>query len=112
MILYHGSSILTDNPDILHSERRLDFGDDLNTWIDFVCDCRNESECFKLYDIIKGKVADDKVFRVVDMYKRGIWEKERAIKEMKVYETYDQIAFITQMAIDSMLKFKESYEVC
>lgn len=89
-----------------------DFGDDLNTWIDFVCDCRNESECFKLYDIIKGKVADDKVFRVVDMYKRGIWEKERAIKEMKVYETYDQIAFITQMAIDSMLKFKESYEVC
>lgn len=159
MILYHGSNILIDKPDILYSERRLDFGcgfyvtgvkeqaerwakrkamlegkscgvisvfeyiedsnfiikdfgDDLNTWIDFVCDCRNGSECFKLYDIIKGKVADDKVFRVVDMYKRGIWEKERAIKEMKVYETYDQIAFITQMAIDSMLKFKESYEVC
>ena len=31
MILYHGSSILIDKPDILHSERRLDFGDDLNT---------------------------------------------------------------------------------
>ena len=88
-----------------------DFGDDLETWIDFVCDCRNGSENFKQYDIIKGKVADDRVFRVVDMYKRGIWEKERAIKEMKVYETYAQIAFITQKAIDSMLKFKESYEV-
>ena len=45
------------------------------------------------------------------MYKRGIWEKERAIKEMKVYETYAQIAFITQKAIDSMLKFIDSYEV-
>ena len=88
-----------------------DFGDDLETWIDFVCDCRNGSENFKQYDIIKGKVADDRVFRVVDMYKRGIWEKEQAIKEMKVYETYAQIAFITQKAIDSMLKFKESYEV-
>lgn len=158
MILYHGSTVIVNNPDVLHSEHHLDFGtgfyvtsvkeqaerwakrkamfegcdkgiisvfeysedsdfiikdfgDDLETWIDFVCDCRNGSENFKQYDIIKGKVADDRVFRVVDMYKRGIWEKERAIKEMKVYETYAQIAFITQKVIDSMLKFKESYEV-
>jgi hypothetical protein len=158
MILYHGSTVIVNNPDVLHSEHHLDFGtgfyvtsvkekaerwakrkamfeccdkgiisvfeysedsdfiikdfgDDLETWIDFVCDCRNGSENFKQYDIIKGKVADDRVFRVVDMYKRGIWEKERAIKEMKVYETYAQIAFITQKALDSMLKFKESYEV-
>lgn len=158
MILYHGSTVIVNNPDVLHSEHHLDFGmgfyvtsvkeqaerwakrkamfegcdkgiisvfeysedsdfiikdfgDDLETWIDFVCDCRNGSENFKHYDIIKGKVADDRVFRVVDMYKRGIWEKERAIKEMKVYETYAQIAFITQKAIDSMLKFIDSYEV-
>lgn len=58
-----------------------------------------------------GKVADDKVFRVVDMYKRGIWDKERAIREIKVYETYDQIAFVSKIAIDSMLLYKESYEV-
>ena len=58
-----------------------------------------------------GKVANDKVFRVVYMYKRGIWDRERAIKEIKVYETYDQIAFISQTAIDSMLTFIESYEV-
>ena len=158
MILYHGSTVIVNKPDVLHSEHHLDFGmgfyvtsvkeqaerwakrkamfegfdkgiisvfeysedsdliikdfgNDLETWIDFVCDCRDGSENFKQYDIIKGKVADDRVFRVVDMYKRGIWEKERAIKEMKVYETYDQIAFITQKAIDSMLKFNESYEV-
>jgi hypothetical protein len=158
MILYHGSTVIVNNPDVLHSEHHLDFGtgfyvtsvkekaerwakrkamfegcdkgiisvfeysedsdfiikdfgDDLETWIDFVCDCRNGSENFKQYDIIKGKVADDRVFRVVDMYKRGIWEKERAIKEMKVYETYAQIAFITQKAIDSMLKVIDSYEV-
>lgn len=33
------------------------------------------------------------------------------IKEIKVYETYDQIAFVSQVAIDSMLTFIESYEV-
>jgi elongation factor P hydroxylase len=50
----------------------MDFSDDLETWIDFVCDCRNGSDEYLKYDIIKGKVANDKVFRVVDMYKRGI----------------------------------------
>lgn len=89
----------------------LDFGDDLETWIDFVCECRDGSDVFRKYDVIKGKVANDKVFRVVDMYKRGIWDKTRAIQEIKVYETYDQIAFISQDAIDRMLTFKESYEV-
>lgn len=58
-----------------------------------------------------GKVADDKVFRVVDMYKRGIWDKARTLQEMRVYETYDQIAFITQKAIDGLLEFKDSFEV-
>ena len=88
-----------------------DFGDDLETWIDFVCDCRNGSDCFKKYDLIKGKVANDKVFRVVDMYKKGIWDKKRTLNEIKVYETYDQFAFISQQAIDSMLSFKGILEV-
>ena len=63
------------------------------------------------YDIIFGKVADDKVFRVVDMFHQGILDKERALKEIKVYDTYDQIAFINQEAIDSLLEFDSYYEV-
>ena len=89
----------------------MDFGDDLDAWIDFVCRCRNGSEEYTKYDVIKGKVANDKVFRVVDMYKRGIWDKERAIREIRVYDTYDQIAFITQSAIDKMLTFTGTFEV-
>lgn len=84
---------------------------DLNNWLDFVVDCRNGNNLYKQFDLIKGKVADDKVFRVVDMYKRGIWDKKRALEEIKVYKTYDQINFITQKAIDEMLVFKKSYEV-
>lgn len=45
------------------------------------------------------------------MYKRGIWDKKRAIEEMKIYRIYNQIAFISQNSIDSMLIFKESIEV-
>jgi len=158
MILYHGSDVIVEHPDNLHSQEHLDFGigfytttvqpqaerwarrkaairgkkagyvsiyevkeisnfmirdfgEDLNAWIDFVCQCRAGSDIFRQYDVIRGKVADDKVIRVVDMYMRKVIDKERAIKDIRVYETYDQIAFITQKSMDAFLTFRESYEV-
>lgn len=159
MIIYHGSSIAIEKPDIEHSFRSLDFGkgfyttsvreqaerwarrkadilgqekgivnvyqmeedslgllykvfsEDLSEWIDFVCACRDGGNEYLQYDVIIGKVANDKVFRVVDMYQAGIWDKERALKEIKVYPTYDQIAFISQKSIDRLLSFESYYEV-
>lgn len=87
------------------------FSDDLYEWIDFVCDCRDGKLEYQKYDIIKGKVANDKVFRVVDLYHTGVWDKERALKEIKVYPNYDQIAFINQEAIDELLTYKSVEEV-
>ena len=158
MIVYHGSSEVVRQPDILHSFRALDFGkgfyvttvreqaerwarrkvvldggraivnqyqmdddmtelqvkrfpDDLSDWIEFVCDCRDDKLGYQDYDLIIGKVANDKVFRVVDMYHSGIWDKERAIMEIRAYPNYDQLAFITQIAIDKLLRFKGYLEV-
>lgn len=87
------------------------FDEDLTEWIDFICRCRDGEKGYLEYDLIKGKVANDKVFRVVDMYHSGIWDKERALKEMKVYPNYDQIAFISQKAIDQLLYYESFYEV-
>lgn len=87
------------------------FDDDLMEWIDFVCQCRDGGHEYQKYDVIIGKVANDKVYRVVDMYHTGIWDKARALQEIKVYPTYDQIAFVTQKAIDRLLLFKSSVEV-
>ncbi|MBR0487044.1 MAG: DUF3990 domain-containing protein [Treponema sp.] len=89
----------------------MDFGNNLLEWIDFVCHCRDGGEDYKKYDLISGKVANDKVFRVVDMYHSGLWDKERAVREIKTYPTYDQISFITQKAIDQVLTFKSYEEV-
>lgn len=158
MIVYHGSSEIVRQPDILHSYHALDFGkgfyvttvreqaerwarrkaaltggraivnqyqmdddtrglrvkrfqDDLEEWIEFVCDCRDEKPVYQDYDLIIGKVANDKVFRVVDMYHSGIWDKKRALMEIRAYPNYDQLAFITQRAIDRLLRFDESWEV-
>ena len=158
MIIFHGSSEIVKQPDILHSYRALDFGkgfyvtsvreqaerwarrkadlvggkaivnqyqmsdertglrvktfsDDLTEWIDFVCDCRDGKTVYQQYDLIIGKVANDKVFRVVDMYHSGIWDRERALKEIRIYPNYDQLAFISQIAIDELLVFDHSREV-
>lgn len=87
------------------------FDENLMEWIDFVCKCRDGEKDYLKYDLIFGKVANDKVFRVVDMYHTGIWDKERAIREIKVYPSYDQIAFISQRAIDRLLVFESFEEV-
>ena len=87
------------------------FGEDLTEWIDFVCRCRDEEKDYLQYDLIKGNVANDKVFRVVDMYHSGIWDKKRALEEIKVYPDYDQIAFISQKAINHLLRYESFYEV-
>ena len=87
------------------------FPDDLAEWIEFVCDCRDGKPGYQNYDLIIGKVANDKVFRVVDMYHSGIWDKERALKEIRAYPNYDQLAFITQKAIDKLLRFECCLEV-
>ena len=86
------------------------FAPDLVEWIDFVCGCRDGKTEYQKYDLICDKVADDRVFRVVDMYHSGIWDKKRALKEVKVYPTYDQIAFITQEAIEKLLIFMSFQE--
>lgn len=91
--------------------RMLDLTENPDEWIDFVCSCRDGSDIYEQFDVIKGKVADDKVFRVVDMYKRGIWDKERALREIRVYPAYDQIAFVHQKAIDAMLQYQGCFEV-
>jgi hypothetical protein len=45
------------------------------------------------------------------MYHSGIWEKERALQEIKAFSNYDQLAFITQKAIDRLLEFQTFQEV-
>lgn len=100
MIVYHGSNMVIKQPDVVYSFRALDFGKGFYV-----------TTYYLQYDLITGKVANDKVFRVVDMYHSGIWDKERALKEIKVYPVYDQIAFITQKAIRQLLIYESYYEV-
>lgn len=85
--------------------------DNTEEWLDFVANCRNGNDLYKNFDLISGKVADDKVYRVVNMYLKGIFDKERALKELKIYENYQQIALISQQSINELLTLKKSIMV-
>ncbi len=61
----------------------LSFKDENENWLDFVCACRKGQSLNQNYDIIIGNVADDDVFKTVDMYFRGIWDKEKVLSELR-----------------------------
>lgn len=90
------------------SEMRIKIFDSYDEeWLDFVCSCRQGNEIYKKYDIIEGGVANDKVFRTVDLYMAGIYSKEQALANLAYEKPNYQICFATQRAIDKCLKFVE-----
>lgn len=97
--------------DDLKNYRVLSFEKENEKWLDFVCACRRGEEINQEYDIIIGSVANDDVFKTVDMYFRGLWDKEKVLNELRYYKMNDQICIVNQKTLDEVLEFKKSYEV-
>ena len=89
----------------------LSFEGENERWLDFVCACRKGEMIYQDYDIIIGNVADDDVFKTVDMYFRGIWNKEQALKELRYYKMNNQICLVSQEALNELLIYQGSYNV-
>ncbi len=79
-------------------------------WLDFVVECRRGNDPSQDVDIIYGPVADDKVYRIVLLYERGLIGKADALERMLVNPVYTQYAFKTEKAL-SLLKFLKAKEV-
>ncbi|WP_419026217.1 DUF3990 domain-containing protein [Emergencia sp.] len=97
--------------DDLRDYRVLSFEEDDEKWLDFVCACRKGQLIFQKYDVIIGNVANDDVFRTVDMYFRGLWSKDKALEELRYFKLNDQICIITQKVLDEVLIYKGSYQM-
>ena len=64
----------------------------MEIWLNFVCDCRRGKDVYKQYDIAIGSVADDDVFKSIDMYFKGLWDEERTLNEIRYYKMNNQIS--------------------
>ena len=99
---------LSDDPEKYNV---LQFRHENEKWLDFVCACRKGVNLYKNYDIIIGAVANDDVFKTVDMYFRGIWSKKKALDELRYYKMNDQICVINQEVLEKKLFFQKAYQV-
>lgn len=93
------------------SFRVLSFEEENEKWLDFVCACRKGEALNSDYDVIIGNVADDDVFKTVDMYFRGLWDKEKVLGELRYYKMNNQICIVNQETIDKLLTYVDYYEV-
>jgi len=75
------------------------FDDPSEKWLEFVCANRSGRELVEPYDIVIGPVADDKVYAVVQFYENGVYDKDEAIKRLKVEVLFNQILFHTERAL-------------
>lgn len=91
--------------------RVLSFEKEDEKWLDFVCACRKGVSLNTDYDIIIGNVADDDVFKTVDMYFRGLWDKKKVLDELRYYKMNDQICIVNQNTLNQILTFQKAYEV-
>ena len=88
----------------------LEFKSANGAWLDFVSHNRNGTYTGKKYDLIKGPVANDDVYRTVTLYLAGLLSRTSTLEALKVRKLYNQIVFASEKAL-SYLKFETSYEV-
>ena len=79
-------------------------------WLDFVTAHRSGTYCGTQYDLIIGAVANDDVYRTLQVYATGLLTKDQALQALKIKKLFDQYVFATAKAL-SLLRFLRSEEV-
>ena len=76
-------------------------------WLDFVTECR-KGRVVGDYDIVIGGIANDRVFRTVDLYFAGDITKEECLHRLIYEEPNNQICIRSQHVLEECLTFKSS----
>lgn len=79
-------------------------------WLNFVSENRNGVYKGEKYDIIIGAVANDDVYKTLQVYYSGLLTIDQAIEILKIKRLFNQYVFSTNKAI-SILKFLSFEEV-
>lgn len=75
-------------------------------WLDFVADCRL-GHTVEDFDVVRGGIANDKVFRTIDLFFAGDITKQEALRRLLFEHPNDQLCIRSQNVLDQCLTFKE-----
>lgn len=87
--------------------RLLDFTSHSGDWLDFIVSCRMGNDT-GAYDVVRGGVANDKVFDTCELYFRGLISKETAIDRLKFVSPNLQLCFKNNRTLKNVLFFSGS----
>lgn len=87
--------------------RVLDFQGHSGEWLDFIVSCRMGNDTGS-YDVIRGGVANDKVFDTCELYFRGLIARDVAIDRLKFVEPNLQMCLKNNRVIRDHLFYAES----
>ncbi|HIG0361578.1 TPA: DUF3990 domain-containing protein [Clostridium sporogenes] len=78
-------------------------------WLEFVLDNRMKKGYTHNYDVVKGSVADDRVYACLNAFENKFMDFDTAIKELRTYKLNDQISFHTGKALTylNFISYKE-----
>lgn len=79
-------------------------------WIDFVVANRSDTTYRHDYDLVTGKIANDRVGETISYVVQGVMRREDALARLRFQHINNQFAFCTEKAV-AKLHFIRSYEV-
>ena len=79
-------------------------------WIDFVVANRSNLSFRHGFDLVTGKIANDRVGETISYVVQGVMRREDALERLRFQHINNQFAFCTEKAI-AKLRFLRSYEV-
>lgn len=74
------------------------------SWLEFVINNRIKEGYIHNYDIVRGSVANDRVYACLNAFENRFMSFDMAIKELRTYKLSDQISFHTVKALE-LLKY-------
>jgi len=78
-------------------------------WLDFIVMNRT-NHINHFFDIVKGAVANDTLYRTLSLYESGIFTKLETITRLKIHVLFDQISFHNQHVLKELI-YTEFYEL-
>ena len=97
-----GVVTMFDVPDQLfvHPELQIkSFENADEVWLDFVLANRKDVDFEHEFDLVRGPVANDRVYVCLNMLEDGLTDRETVIKKLKTYVLADQILFHTAKSL-------------
>lgn len=95
------------NEDLLATCRTKEFVRYDGEWLDFVLACRTGKDQSD-WDVVLGPIADDKVFRTLDLYFSGEMSREEALRQLDPMLPNNQICIRRQEVLDKALCYTQS----